>query len=293
MILVAGATGLLGAEICRRLRSRNLPVRALVRPASKTKATELELLGVEISAGDLRNRADVERACHGGATIISTATAMGAADKSLTLRSIDHDGQLQLIDAAKTSGVSQFIYISASPNLPETAPLIRYKRIAERAVRESGMRWTILQPSCFIEVWLGAPLGWDLTSGKATIFGAGHGRIPWISINDVAEVAVRAVSDARLANRDVPMAGPESLSPREVVQVFERVTGRSFSRKHIPRPVLALLGPIVARFNEGAGSGMGLGAFASLGETIDSPLQKELQLAMTTVEDYAMRATRG
>ena len=50
MILVVGATGALGSEICRRLRSRNLPVRGLVRPGSAREA-ELRSLGVEISSG--------------------------------------------------------------------------------------------------------------------------------------------------------------------------------------------------------------------------------------------------
>ena len=69
---------------------------------------------------------------------------MGSKDKSLTLRAIDRDAQLQLVDVAKAGGVQHFVYTSASPNLDLSAPLVRYKREVERAVRASVSR----QVSC-------------------------------------------------------------------------------------------------------------------------------------------------
>ena len=76
MILVVGATGLLGSDICRRLRARNLRARGLVRAGSGGEAG-LRAIGVEISTGDLRVRGDVETACRGVDAVITTATAMG------------------------------------------------------------------------------------------------------------------------------------------------------------------------------------------------------------------------
>jgi nucleoside-diphosphate-sugar epimerase len=57
--------------------------------------------------------------------VISTATAMGAKDKTLTLRAVDGDGQQRLLAAAKTAGVRRFSYVSLSPNLSPRAPLVR------------------------------------------------------------------------------------------------------------------------------------------------------------------------
>ncbi len=65
---------------------------------------------------------------------------MGSTDKSLSLRAVDREAQLQLVEVAKASGVEQFIYISLSPHLRPSAPLVRYKREVERAVQASGMR---------------------------------------------------------------------------------------------------------------------------------------------------------
>ena len=293
MILVVGATGVLGSAICRRLRALDRPARGLVRPGS-SKAEALRDIGVEISSGDLRSRASVESACRDVNAVISTATAMGSKDKSLTLRAIDRDAQLQLVEVAKASGVEHFVYISASPNLQPTAPMIRYKREVERAVRASGMRWTILQPSCFMEIWLSSLLGWDFANAKASIFGAGTAPINWISVADVAEHAVRSLDDPRLVNRDVPLGGPEAIAPNEVVTIFEAVSGRQYTAKHIPQRLLSLLSPVVGLFNEGAASGMSFGAqTARMGDVIDSPLQRELALPLTTVQEYATRVTRA
>jgi uncharacterized protein YbjT (DUF2867 family) len=288
MILVVGATGLLGSEICRRLRARDRDVRALVRAGSPREAA-LRELGVEIAVGDLRDRASLVAACRDMHAVVSTATAMGSRDRGLTLNEIDRKGQLRLVDVARESGVHSFVYVSLSPNLRPRAPLVRYKREVERAIRLSGMRWTILQPAAYMEVWLGPELGWNHAAGRALVFGSGKYAMPWISVADVAEHAVRALDDPRLANVDLPLGGPEMLTPREVVGIFAQESGRRYSTLYVPRLVPALLAPVVELFHEEIASGMSMGAQAALGDPIDSPLQRELDLPLTTVREYAAR----
>ena len=288
MILVVGATGILGSEICRRLRARGRPVRGLVRSGSPN-AEALRNLGVEIVEGDLRARGSLETACEGVTSIVSTATAMGSKDRTLSLRSVDYEGQLRLVDVARAHAVSTFVYTSASPNLRPTAPLVRYKRAVERALRGSGMRWTVLKPSVLMEVWLSNLLGWDHVVGRATVFGSGAAPLSWIAVADVAEHAVRAIDDERLVNVDVPLGGPERLSPNDVVRIFENVSGRPYRVWRIPRPMLSFLAPLAGMFDEGIASGMSMGAQTARGDPIDSPLQRELALPLTTVREYAMR----
>jgi uncharacterized protein YbjT (DUF2867 family) len=288
MNLVIGATGVLGSEICRRLRQRGLPVRALVRRGSPREA-QLAELGATIAHGDLRKPGTLDVACQGVTTVFSTATAMGSKDRSLTLRAVDRDGQLDLVAAAKAAGVKRFVFISVSPTLEPPAPLIRYKREVERAVRESGMRWTILQPSVFMEIWLGQLLGWDHAAGRATIFGNGAGALNWVSVADVAELAARALDDARLENKTVSVGGPEALSPNDVLRIFEETSGRRYTARRIPRLMLVTLGPVVSVFNEAVGSGMSLGAQGALGENLDTSFMKSLGLPLTSVREYAQR----
>ncbi|HEX7978528.1 MAG TPA: SDR family oxidoreductase [Gemmatimonadaceae bacterium] len=291
MILVVGATGLLGSEICRRLRERGRDVRALVRPDSPREAS-LRALGVDIAIGDLRDRGSLVAACRDVDAVISTATAMGSKDRTLTLNEIDRKGQLRLVDVARQSGVHTFVYLSLSPNLAPRAPLVRYKREVERAVRLSGMRWTILQPTAYMEVWLGPQLGWNHVAGRAIVFGSGKHPVPWISVADVAEHAIRALDDPRLANVDLPLGGPEMLTPHEVVRIFAQASGRRYSTLHVPRILPSLFTPLVELFHEEIASGMSMGAQTSLGDPIDSPLQRELELPLTTVREYAARIVR-
>ena len=288
MILVVGATGRLGSEICRRLRAQGRSVRGLVRPGSPKENT-LRQLGVEIAHGDLRSPDSIGPACDGVATIVSTATAMGSKDKGLTLRAVDRDGQLALVELARVRGVRGFVFLSASPRLRRAAPLIGYKREVERAVRTSGLRWTIVQPSGFMDVWFSSLLGWDHVTGRAVVYGSGTAPVSWICVDDVAAHVVRALEDDRVANVDLPLGGPEALGTNDVVRTFEQVSGRPYRVLRVPGAVLAALAPVVAMIDEKAASGMSMGAQTSRGDVIDSPLQRELDLPLTTLRDYATR----
>src|SRR5688572_4871808 len=104
MILVVGATGLLGGEICRSLAARGKPFRALVRPTSdKTKIAQFQSLGAEIASGDLKDHSSLEAACKGVSAVISTASSTLSRQEGDSIKTVDLDGQLGLIDAAKAA----------------------------------------------------------------------------------------------------------------------------------------------------------------------------------------------
>jgi putative NADH-flavin reductase len=76
MILVVGATGLLGTRICERLRADGQPVRALIRRTSNPgKVQALRSLGCELTIGDLKNPPQIHSACQGISAVISTASS--------------------------------------------------------------------------------------------------------------------------------------------------------------------------------------------------------------------------
>jgi NADH dehydrogenase len=239
MILVVGATGLLGGETCRRLRARGDPVRGLVRKTSdSTKVQKLKTLGVEIAQGDLKDRASLDLACRGVNTIISTASTTLSHQPDDSIAGVDQDGQLRLIEAARQAGVWQFIYVSYSGNIEVDCPLHTAKRTVERRLHESGMIYTILRPSVFMEVWLSPGLGFDFTNGTARLYGSGQRPISWISLGDVAEFAVQCVGHPAARNAVIELGGPEALSPDDVVRTFEQVTGRHFQTEHVPETAL-------------------------------------------------------
>ena len=180
MHLVVGATGLLGSEICRRLGERGKPVKALIREtADRVKVDRLKDSGVALAFGDLKDRASLDAACQGVTTVISTASATLSRQEGDTIQTVDSEGQTHLVDAAKATGVEQFIFISfrtrENPSLQY--PLKVAKRAVEDHLMESGLTYTVLQASWFMEVWLSPALGFDFPNAKVRIYGAGHNPI--------------------------------------------------------------------------------------------------------------------
>ena len=189
MVLVVGATGLLGSHICRLLTEQGKPVRALVRPTSNQATLGLlRGLGAELVYGDLKDRSSLDAACRGIEAVISTASSTMSRQDGDSIQTVDGRGQRDLIAAAVAAGVRRFVLISF-PEVPIDFPLQSAKREAEESLRRSGMIDTILQPTFFTEVWLSSALGFDVGNGKARVYGEGSNKISWISFEDVARFA--------------------------------------------------------------------------------------------------------
>lgn len=239
MILVAGATGFLGREICRRLAADGLLVRALVRATSDPDALrQLQEWGVEAVVGDLRDPASLAAACQGVHGVISTVTTVRSRQPGDDFGATDQQGQLNLVDAAEAAGVRRFLYISYSGNVVSDDPLTRAKRAVEQRLRSSRLTYTIVRPSLFMEVWLSPLLGFDFPNTRAVVYGSGDQPISWISQADVAAFAVHCLHRAAAENATVELGGPEALSPLQAVRIFEQVGGRRFEVQRVPEVAL-------------------------------------------------------
>ena len=237
-ILVAGATGFLGSEICRQLISKNKNVRGLVRATSDSnKVAQLKESGVETIEGDLKNKDSLENALRGVSAIISTVSSTLSRQEGDSIQTVDYEGQTNLIDAAINAGVSQFVYVSFCAMQGEF-PLQTAKRKVEKHLAESGLNYTILQPTYFMEVWLSPVLGFDYPNAKATIYGEGKNKISWIAIKDVASFAVASLDNPAAKNKIIELGGPAALSPLEVVNIFEATKGKKFELQFVPEEAI-------------------------------------------------------
>ena len=284
-IFVAGATGYLGSEICRQLISKNKNVKGLVRTTSDSnKVAYLKELGVEIVEGDLKNRASLDNALRGVSAVISTVSSTLSRQEGDSIQTVDDEGQTNLVDAAVNAGVKQFIYISFC-ELAE-CPLQTAKRKVEKHLAESGMNYTILQPTYFMEVWLSPVLGFDYPNAKATIFGEGKKKISWIAIKDVASFAVDSLDNPAAKNRKIELGGPEALSPLDVVNIFETTKGKKFELLFIPEEALraqrdAAQDPLSASFST-------LTLAVTNGSEIDMvSTLNDFPIHLTSVNEYA------
>jgi uncharacterized protein YbjT (DUF2867 family) len=239
MILVAGGTGILGEEICQRLRARGLAVRALVRYTAKpARLQALRDAGVNLCWGDLKDPGSLREACYGADAVISTASSTLSRQDGDSIDTVDRQGQLSLIAAARAAGVEHFTFVSIPRNPIRQSPLTRAKAEAERALTDSGMGYTILACNYFMEIWLSPALGFDYAQRKVVLFGDGRAPITWLSYRDVAEFAVRSHLTPGARNQILDVGGPQNLSPLEVVRIFEQVSGVPFERQFIPEEAL-------------------------------------------------------
>ena len=293
MILVVGATGFLGSEICRQLTEKGKSVTALVRTTSDPgKIDNLKKLGAKLVYGDLKDRASLDRACQGISTVISTASTTISQQPDDSIPGVDRDGQRSLIDAAAATGVSRYIFISFSSNMNMDSPLVAAKRSVEAHLAQSGMIYTVLRPSYFMEAWLSPMIGFDFPNAKAQIYGDGTNGISWISLPDVASFTVAALDNATAENAVIELGGPEALSPLAVVHLFEMKMGRRFEIQHIPMAALraqntAATDPLQQSFSA-------LMINYAEGDVIDMEVTlNAFPLQLTSVEMYADRVLAG
>jgi NADH dehydrogenase len=239
MILVVGATGLLGSEICQRLRARGLAVRAMVRQSADADRLEaLRNAGVSFCWGDLKDTSSLREACFGVEAVISSASSTFSRQEGDSIETVDRAGQLSLIDAARSAGVDHFTFVSIPRNMLRESPLTRAKAEVARALADNGIGYTILAANYFMEIWLSPALGFDYGQRKVVLFGDGRALISWVSYKDVAELAVRSHLTPDARNRTLDVGGPQDLSPLEVVRIFEKVLGVPFERQFVPEEAL-------------------------------------------------------
>jgi NADH dehydrogenase len=291
--LLVGATGLLGPVICQTLADAGHPTRALVRATSDpAKRAALEQMGVALVEGDLKDPASLDAACAGARVVISTASSTLSRQSGDSIESVDRSGQLALVGAARRAGVERFVFVSFRHHPHIDFPLAAAKRAVEHALQTSGMACTILQASYFMEVWLSPALGFDPANGKVRVYGDGTRPISWISFADVARAAAHAVIDDVGRDTVIELGGPEALSPREVVRLFEAARGEPIAIDSVP--VAALEQQLRNATDALQQSFAGLMLQYAEGDVAETATSRRLfPFAMTSVGDFvaAQRAT--
>jgi len=293
MNLVVGATGTLGGEICSRLAGAGKPVRGLTRPSSDPgKIAALQKQGVEIATGDLTDPASLDAACRGVTTIYSTATAIQSRQEGNTLDRVDREGQANLVEAARKARVRRFVFISFREKREFDFPLQAAKRATAESLKKSGIPWTIIEASLFMEIWLSPHLGFDAANGRARVFGAGDKKISYVSYRDVAALAIAAAESPEAENRVVEVGGPEALSLLEVVRIFEERAGRKFEVEHVSDDSLRAMKSNAKTPVEETLAALMLSC--TNGDEIDMhPTLSRFPVRLTSVREYADRVLAG
>ncbi|GAA0775606.1 SDR family oxidoreductase [Roseibium denhamense] len=239
MILVVGATGILGSAICFALLESGKTVRALVRAdRDPAEVDRLRSAGAEIAIGDLTDKSSLQAASRGIEAVISTATSVSMRRETDNFETVDRQGHLDLIDVAKEAGTDHFVFMSFPP-FPGEFPLQTAKRAIEEKLKGGALpNYTIIQAPHFREGWLTAPLGINPETGAMRTCGGGKAPISWIALDDVRDAVCASLDAPAARNKVLQIGGDAALSQSDVISRCEAMTGRSIEVEDTPHAQL-------------------------------------------------------
>jgi uncharacterized protein YbjT (DUF2867 family) len=216
-ILVTGATGHTGSGIVTGLLARRQQVRALVHDPAKAQA--LKAAGAEVVVGDL-DRPE------------TLTPAVSGVDKIYLVTWNGPTGEQQrknVIAAAAGAGKPHVVVGGAMGS--EKSRIIQQIDAANRTLKASGLPWTILQPTFFMQNVMGAiptiakgALYWDL----------GDGKVGMIDVRDIVDSAVGVLTGAGHEGQTYDLTGPAAISFHDVAATLSRVLGREVKYTAVP-----------------------------------------------------------
>jgi uncharacterized protein YbjT (DUF2867 family) len=223
MILVTGATGLTGSAVIRVCAERELPVRALVRDPAKVPALGIPA-AVEIAEGDMLEPDTLDGALDG----VDRVLLISSPDPQLV------ETQCTFVDAAKRAGVPHIVKLSGMGCW--SGSRFRFARMhaeVERYLEASGVAWTHLRPSTFLQTHFQGLIPTIL--GEGTVYlPMADARITPVDVEDIARVAVALLQSSGHEGKSYEMTGPEALTTAEMAEHISEVIDRPIRYVDMP-----------------------------------------------------------
>jgi uncharacterized protein YbjT (DUF2867 family) len=238
MLLLTGATGLIGSALLRRLTAAGIPVRCLVRDPRRLGA---ERVRVQIALGDLADPPSFRNALRGVDTVVHLAASIRDQPAG-SIEELTGIATWRMVQAAERAGVDHFLFFSAlSASAHNRTRLLRAKALAEQAVTESKLRHTVFAPSI---VYAPGDRYLSLLHRLSLLPvmpmpGMGRALYQPIWAEDVADCVMSALRRPADGSRRYELAGPDTLSHRDIVEIALRSFGRRRLVVRVPTPVVA------------------------------------------------------
>ena len=236
MILVVGASGTLGRVLVAGLIDRGEQVRALTRDSSHVHTP-----GVSVAVADFRDAAAVELAMKGCDVVVLAAHGF-VGGRGNSPETIDRSANIAAIGRAKAAGVRHVVLVSAygaDPRHPMS--LHRAKFAAEVALKASGLTWTIVRPTPFLETWAGVIGAHVEDRHQVVVFGKGVNPIDFVRVADVAAAISEAVGEHPPGNRESNVTGGQNRTFTTLAEEAVAASATPVSIRHIPLGALRLL----------------------------------------------------
>ena len=239
MLLLTGATGLIGRALLRRLTTAGEPVRCLVRDPRRLGADRVR---VQIALGDLADPPSFRNAMRGVRTVVHLAGAIRDQPRG-SIEELNGIATWRMVQAAERAGVEHFVFTSALGAVShDRTRYLRAKALAERAVLASDVRHTVFAPSLYYapgDAFLTLLERMAMVLPVVPLSGRGQAVYQPIWAEDVAEAIAAALNGAGNGRARYELAGPQTLSHREIAEVALRASGRTRRLVSVPTPIVS------------------------------------------------------
>jgi uncharacterized protein YbjT (DUF2867 family) len=239
MLLLTGATGLVGSALLRRLVAEGTQVRCLVRDPRRLGAQRVR---VQIALGDLTDPPSFRNALRGVHTVVHLAASIRDQPRG-SIEELNGIATWRMVEAAERSGAERFVFFSAlGASTHHRARFFRAKALAEQAVCGARLRSTVFVPSI---VYAPGDRWFTLLERLALlpvmpVSGRGRSIYQPIWAEDVADCVIAALrAPAGEPHERYELAGPETLSHNDIVRTVLRSMNRNRPLLHVPTPILS------------------------------------------------------
>jgi uncharacterized protein YbjT (DUF2867 family) len=239
VILLTGATGVVGGEVLPALLESGHEVRALVRDPRKLGEHRVD---VQISLGDIGDPFSLRHAMRGVETVIHLA-ATARDQPGGTIEELNGLATERLLRSAERVGARRFVFFSAmGATAFQRTRFFRSKALAERAVRQSPLETTVFAPSIMYrpgDPWITLLQRFSLLPA-VPVSGSGHALYQPIWARDVARCVAALLEDGSNPGPEgrYELAGPELLSYDDMVELVGEASGRRRPLVHVPLPLV-------------------------------------------------------
>ncbi len=192
-----------------------------------------------------------------------------------------------LLERALAAGVQRFVLLSAS-SLEEGGPMMG---AVHAWLRRHAPEWVVLRPTWFMQNFSEAQHLATVRDEGLIYTAAGEGRIGFIDVEDIAAVAVRALTDVEVTNGELILTGPRTLSHDDVAAVLSRAAGRPVRHHALTQAQLSdrmIAAGMMPAYAQGLAS-MDTAIAAGAEDRVSDAVQRCLGRAPGRFEDFAGR----
>lgn len=250
-VAVIGGTGFVGLHILRHLLAAGHTPRVLVRPGSEGKLESPA--ACELVHGEVGDVAALSECLTGADAVVYLVGILREfPERGISFEALQERGVVDTIAAAQAAGVERFLLMSANGIRADGTPYQRTKYQAEQALKASPLRWTIFRPSVIfgdpqgrmefcsqlkkdiVDSLLPAPLFFKGLLPK----GAGGFELAPVSVKDVADAFVLALTEPRTESQTYSLCGPGRFTWKAILGTIAAASGTT--KLMVPAPALAI-----------------------------------------------------